>query len=118
MRKDEVDSGRGLPSGFQPKSLSPAFEGNSVMKALVSGSISSVVTTVIYQPLELIKTRIQIQDNKAIESQSRLLGRATKSAINLAKIHGPLYLWRGTAAVSSSQPNLSLHERPEKFTDD
>lgn len=71
--------------------------GNHLIKPLLSGLVSSTITTVIYQPLELVKTRIQIGKN--YESR-RLFGRLTKTALVLSRDQGISYLWRGTGAVS------------------
>lgn len=70
-----------------------------VIESLVSGSLSSAFTTIIYQPLELLKTNIQLGENKN-EFKSKIIGRSTKSATNLVKLYGLTYLWRGTGAVS------------------
>lgn len=76
----------------------------SVLQSLASGSISSTITTIVYQPLELLKTRIQIQNNTnnvpPSTKPNRVLGRATQSAIHLVRERGLKYLWRGTGAVS------------------
>lgn len=75
---------------------------NSVIESLITGSISSTVTTIVYQPLELLKTRLQIRDvasgNKTCSGP--VLGRLTQSAIYVARNQGLSYLWRGTGAVS------------------
>lgn len=76
----------------------------SVIESLVSGSISSSFTTIVYQPLELLKTRIQIRDKSLAKSKDKplkVLGRVSQSAIILIRNEGITYLWRGTGAVST-----------------
>lgn len=77
----------------------------TVIDSWLSGSLSSVSTTVIYQPLELLKTRMQLNEN-AQNQEKRILGRATQSAAKLAHDHGIRYLWRGTGAVSIHHKDL------------
>lgn len=85
---------------------------NSVIKSLVSGSISSSLTTIIYQPLDLLKTRIQLQDGsiKTADGRTIILGRVTKSALNLFRGKGLLSLWEGTgASLIRSVPGVGLY---------
>lgn len=73
----------------------------AILESLISGSSSSALTSIIYQPLELLKTRIQIQHDSSYRGSSqRILGRTIKSASSIIKEHGVMYLWRGTGAVS------------------
>lgn len=71
----------------------------AIIESLVSGSTSSAFTTIIFQPLELLKTRIQLESQEP-SSPHRVLGRTTRSANKLISEHGISYLWRGTGAVS------------------
>ena len=81
--------------------LGQAKRSTAVIESLVSGSISSASTTVIYQPLELLKTRIQLRDQQtSSNSTSKVIGRTTRSATRLIRDHSIGYLWRGTGAVS------------------
>lgn len=88
---------------------------NTVIESLVSGSISSTITTVVYQPLELLKTRMQLNSKDHpvrtnINNRELLLGRATKSAAFLVKNDGVLSLWRGTgASLLRSGPGVGLY---------
>lgn len=77
-----------------------------VIESLVSGSISSAVTTIIYQPLELLKTRIQLNGGQELKSPYKVIGRTTQSANKLVREHGVSYLWRGTGAVSIAMKTL------------
>lgn len=79
----------------------------AVIESLISGSISSATTTIIYQPLELLKTRIQLNDSHELKSPYKVIGRTTQSANKLMREHGILYLWRGTGAVSIALKSLS-----------
>lgn len=72
---------------------------NSVINSLATGSISSIATTIVYQPLELLKTRIQLRDGVKLDAQ-RVLGRATRSALHLIRQQGLTSLWKGTGVVS------------------
>lgn len=73
--------------------------GSTVIEALITGSASSAITTVVYQPLELIKTRLQLRQSHEAKND-KLFGRAVHSAKQLTSAHGIRYLWRGTGAVS------------------
>lgn len=68
----------------------------TLIDSLISGCVSSASTTVIYQPLELLKTRIQIQTR---EAPSRIFGRTTRNATQIIRNHNVVHLWRGTGAV-------------------
>lgn len=74
----------------------------SFLEPFFWGSISSAATTVIYQPLELLKTRIQLRNTSSSYNSKNYLGKLTQSAIGITKEHSIRYLWRGTGAVSSS----------------
>lgn len=83
----------------KPSILSQPGHRRTVVESLIYGSLSSAISTVIFQPLELLKTRIQIQHGSV--AQSTFFGRATSSAALLAKQNGISYLWTGTAPVSA-----------------
>lgn len=81
------------------KNVKLSEDNNKIIESLLYGSLSSTITTVLFQPLELVKTNIQLRDN----SDHRIIGRTTQSASKLIKTNGVGYLWRGTAAVSTSK---------------
>lgn len=86
----------------------------SVIESLVAGSLSSAFTTIVYQPLELLKTQIQLRATITPESNSRLnhnvIGRATKSATKLVREHSLSYLWRGMgASLVRSVPGVGIY---------
>lgn len=84
--------------------------GRAVIESLISGSTSSAFTTTIFQPLELLKTKIQIHGHQADSSPYRILGRTTHSAGRIIRDHGILYLWRGTgASLFRSIPGVGLY---------
>lgn len=68
----------------------------------LSGVVSSVVTTVAYQPLELIRTRLQLKESRdeLKLNDKKYFGNAFYSARRLVLEHNLTYLWRGTGAVS------------------
>lgn len=70
----------------------------SLVDSLVSGALSSGFTTIIYQPLELLKTNIQLE-NKS--KPSPYIGRLVESTTKVVTEHNLGYLWRGTGAVST-----------------
>lgn len=72
----------------------------TVIRTFIAGSASSALTAIIYQPLELVKTRLQIRDDPRFTHHGRIFGRATQSMKLLIKDNGLSYLWRGTYAVS------------------
>lgn len=84
---------------------------NHVIQSLVSGSASSAITTVLYQPLELLKTRIQLRhDNELSTLPRKLLGRSTRSAKLLITQNNFTYLWRGTStSLLRSVPGVGLY---------
>uniref|UniRef100_A0A6G1SD11 Solute carrier family 25 member 38 n=1 Tax=Aceria tosichella TaxID=561515 RepID=A0A6G1SD11_9ACAR len=95
-----------------PRENTTRANNNSVIESLVSGSISSTLTTIVYQPLDLLKTRIQLRDNsiKTADGKTILLGRITKSALTLVKHDGLLCLWKGTgASLLRSCPGVGLY---------
>lgn len=80
---------------------------NKVIESLIFGSLSSAITTVLFQPLELIKTRIQLRDSNDF---NRIFGKSTQSAAKLLQVHGYTYLWRGTGAtLARSVPGVGLY---------
>lgn len=92
MSKKVIDEGlEGAKSGD--------ITSSHLVKPFISGLISSTVTTITYQPLELLKTRIQITDREG-SSQRRIHGRLIRTAWDLTRKEGISYLWRGTGAVS------------------
>lgn len=95
MVKDSLTGGYSDPQKHQP-----SFINKSVIESIISGSASSAITTIIYQPLELIKTQIQIRNKQSQPQSDRIFGRLTKSVIILSREHGVQYLWRGTSPVS------------------
>lgn len=70
---------------------------STLTDCLISGAVSSGLTTIIYQPLELLKTRIQLQTSS---EPSPYLGRLIRSTKEIVRDHNFAYLWRGTGAVS------------------
>jgi len=85
---------------------------NPVLGALIGGVISSTITTTLFQPLELIKTRIQIQnDIEASSDQSRrIFGRLKTSVKYVVASEGARSLWKGTgASLMRSGPGVGLY---------
>lgn len=73
----------------------------TVIESLVSGSLSSALTTTLYQPLEVLKTRIQLKGIRGDSGDYRkLFGRTSRFAIKLVREQGVNQLWTGTGAVS------------------
>lgn len=89
----------------------------AVIESLISGSTSSAFTTIILQPLELLKTRIQLESREQ-SSPHRVLGRTTRSANILISEHGISYLWRGTGAVSIATVKLLHIDMDQLFLTD
>lgn len=84
-------------------SLASSEKKVTIVNSLLSGVTSSVITTIAYQPLELLRTRLQLRESRdqLLTNHNRVIGSATKSALKLIKDNDLLYLWRGTGAVSS-----------------
>ena len=82
----------------------------SVAEALISGAISSTITTILYQPLELLKTRIQLGDRWTTQQHNQVFGHLRNSATSVAKSDGLKGLWRGTgASLMRSGPGVGLY---------
>ena len=47
---------------------------NPVMKAFLAGSLSGTCSTLLFQPLDLVKTRLQQQPGEARLSMLRMVG--------------------------------------------
>ena len=78
---------------------------NPVMKAFLAGSLSGTCSTLLFQPLDLIKTRLQQQSEPAGRrlSMLRLMGRVVAQD-SLAG------LWRGVVpSLSKTVPGVGLY---------
>ena len=77
---------------------------NPVMKAFLAGSLSGTCSTLLFQPLDLIKTRLQQQSEPGRRlSMLRLMGRVVAQD-SLAG------LWRGVVpSLSKTVPGVGLY---------
>ena len=77
---------------------------NPVMKAFLAGSLSGTCSTLLFQPLDLIKTRLQQQSEPGRRlSMLRMMGRVVAQD-NLAG------LWRGVVpSLSKTVPGVGLY---------
>lgn len=83
------------------RSQDSSIKNGTIFQSFVAGASSSAFTAVIYQPLELIKTRLQIRDHLNQKSE-KYFGRAINTFGYIVKTNGVKYLWRGTYPVSRS----------------
>lgn len=70
----------------------------------IIGSLSSSLTVILFQPLDFIKTQLQLDSNKnnnrVLTFHHKTIGKSTRLVRQICKEHGPLHLWKGTSAVS------------------
>ena len=72
----------------------------SLITSFLAGSLSGACSTVLLQPFDLIKTRIQQSPHSSVWAQTRLV----------AQTEGPLGLWRGvTPSLWRTVPGIGLH---------
>ena len=78
---------------------------NPVMKAFLAGSLSGTCSTLLFQPLDLIKTRLQQQSEPAGRRLSML--RLTRRVVAQDSLAG---LWRGVVpSLSKTVPGVGLY---------
>ena len=72
----------------------------SLITSFLAGSLSGACSTVLLQPFDLIKTRIQQSPHSSVWAQTRLV----------AQTEGPLGLWRGvTPSLWRTVPGVGLY---------
>ena len=72
----------------------------SLITSFLAGSLSGACNTVLLQPLDLIKTRIQQSPHSSVWAQTRLVARS----------EGPLGLWTGvTPSLWRTVPGVGLY---------
>lgn len=89
----------------------PRVSSQSIINSLLTGCVSSATTTILLQPLELIKTQIQTRGrDDSTKTPNKTLGKTTLSTIQLVRQHNLYYLWRGTSAsLVRSVPGVGLY---------
>ena len=91
---------------MQQKSLAktPMIPRSPMMTAFLAGSFSGVCSTVLFQPLDLIKTRIQTRPS---EKQPLTMASAARSVL---RSEGVLGLWRGLGpSLARTVPGVGLY---------
>lgn len=91
---------------MQQKSLAktPMIPRSPIMTAFLAGSFSGVCSTVLFQPLDLIKTRIQTRPS---EKQPLTMASAARSVL---RSEGVLGLWRGLGpSLARTVPGVGLY---------
>lgn len=91
---------------MQQKSLAktPMISRSPMMTAFLAGSFSGVCSTVLFQPLDLIKTRIQTRPS---EKQPLTMASAARSVL---RSEGVLGLWRGLGpSLARTVPGVGLY---------
>lgn len=107
VRKQDILAGKETREHLRLLSLDPSstHEGTTIMelvKSFAVGSISASFSSVLLQPLDLVKTRLQLHRNV----ERNLVTRMT----HIAKTETVLGLWRGTAAsVVRSVPGVGMY---------
>ncbi|TFK83194.1 solute carrier family 25 member 38 [Polyporus arcularius HHB13444] len=86
---------------------------NNVSQHLLSGALSGFASTIILQPFDLLKTRIQQPDHLRKLSHSPLSPQSTfifRTARNIVQRDGFLGLWRGTSpSLLRNVPGVALY---------
>eukprot|EP00744_Colponema_vietnamica_P022285 GILI01031996.1.p1 GENE.GILI01031996.1~~GILI01031996.1.p1 ORF type:complete len:306 (-),score=11.67 GILI01031996.1:74-991(-) len=98
--------------------LAPVFEGNNFMLGLTAAFAANTTSAFVTNPLELVKTRLQIQrpvlgDAATGFVHTNVHGYQYTSFIgglrDIVKVHGVLGLWRGSLARAlHTGPNAAL----------
>jgi len=105
-------------SNKNEKSLKVSIKPSSVSKAFVAGALSGTISTVLFQPLDLIKTRVQLQASSA--QQSLIKGGADAICVrshgivqityNIIRTDGTFGLWRGmTPTLYRTVPGVGVY---------
>jgi len=99
------------------KPLKVTIKPSSVSKAFVAGALSGTISTVLFQPLDLIKTRVQLEASHA--QQSVVKGGDTivirshgivQITYNVLRKEGTLGLWRGmTPTLYRTVPGVGVY---------
>lgn len=104
--KHEIDfSNLGIVDESDSVSMSP------VVKAFLAGSLSGTVSTVLFQPLDLVKTRIQSGQMTSVHGSKSHSGISSLSVLSriLQKEHLS-GLWRGmTPSIARCVPGVGLY---------
>ncbi|KAM5540581.1 hypothetical protein V8D89_005612 [Ganoderma adspersum] len=86
---------------------------SNVSQHLISGALSGFASTVILQPFDLLKTRIQQPDYLSKHGHNPLSPQSTlifRTARNIIQSNGVPGLWRGTAAsLLRNVPGVALY---------
>jgi len=77
---------------------------NPVMKAFLAGSLSGTCSTLLFQPLDLVKTRVQQQDTRGTRVS---IIRVVTSVVSKDSLSG---LWRGVMpSMFKTVPGVGLY---------
>ncbi|KAI1788946.1 solute carrier family 25 member 38 [Ganoderma leucocontextum] len=86
---------------------------SNVSQHLISGAVSGFASTIILQPFDLLKTRIQQPDYLSKHGHNPLSPQSTlifRTARNIVQSNGVFGLWRGTAAsLLRNVPGVALY---------
>ncbi|KAI0829262.1 solute carrier family 25 member 38 [Trametes gibbosa] len=86
---------------------------SNVSQHLMSGALSGFASTIVLQPFDLLKTRIQQPDHLDKLKHSALSPKSTlifRTARDIVRSNGALGLWRGTtASLLRNVPGVALY---------
>ncbi|OQR71428.1 solute carrier family 25 member 38-like [Tropilaelaps mercedesae] len=94
---------------FQPSTFDYSSTAMELVKSFAAGSLSASFSSVLLQPLDLVKTRLQLGDSNSGKSFTRRRG-LLKCMTYIARTESVRGLWRGTAAtIVRSVPGVGLY---------
>lgn len=81
-----------------------------VLKSFLAGSVSGTFSTILFQPLDLVKTRLQARVNLHVGSSSKSTGGMVRTIVCIVKKENVFGLWKGmTPSMTRVVPGVGLY---------